>query len=262
MTVWGIANQKGGVGKTTTAISLGGWLSLQGHKVLLVDMDPQCSLSAYFGINPDTLEASIFDLFMQPEQTDVADIPRATAIDGLEVLPAAPAMATLDRQLGQKPGQGLVLSRALAQLAPRYSHVLVDCSPSLGVLMVNALAAAHRLIVPTQTEYMALKGLDRMLRTLEMINRSRAIRLPCLIVPTLFDRRTRASLVALDMLKEQHAQLLWDDLIPVDTQFREASRVGLPLSHHQPDSRGAQAFLKLTRHLLAAYQAPEKQAQA
>ena len=257
MKVWVVANQKGGVGKTTTAITLGGWLSLQGHRVLLVDMDPQCSLSAYFGINPDALESSIFDLFMKPEQTDVARMPRSTEIDGLDVLPAVPAMATLDRQLGQKPGQGLVLARALGQLASRYSHVLVDCSPSLGVLMVNALAAAQRLIVPTQTEYMALKGLERMLRTLEMINRSRAIRLPCLIVPTLFDRRTRASLLALDMLREQHGPQLWDELVPVDTQFREASRVGRPLSHFLPDSRGAQAFLSLTRHLLAADRAAQ-----
>ena len=252
MKTWVVANQKGGVGKTTCAITLGGWLALGKRRVLLVDMDPQCSLSAYFGINPEAQDGTVFDLFMRPDAVDPSTLPVATEVPGIDVLPATPAMATLDRQLGQKPGQGLVLARALGKLGAGYSHALVDCSPSLGVLMVNALAAADRLVIPTQTEYMALKGLERMLRTLEMINRSRARRLPYLIVPTMFDRRTRASVGALEHLQTHYADGLWDDLIPVDTQFREASRVGKPLPHYLPQSRGAQAFEVLVKRLLAA----------
>ncbi|NDY95331.1 ParA family protein [Wenzhouxiangella limi] len=251
MKTWVVANQKGGVGKTTVAVTLGGWLVDKGKRVLLVDMDPQCSLSAYFGFEPDRIEASVYDLFTHPDR-DPSEVVVASNIDGIDVLPATPAMATLDRQLGQRQGQGLVLSRALRQLAEGYSHALVDCSPSLGVLMVNALAAADRVLVPTQTEYMALKGLERMLRTLTMINRSRSTRLPCLIIPTMFDRRTRASVGALEELRQQHGDELWREVIPVDTQFREASRNGLPLPQHLPQSRGAQAFRQLLSELLAA----------
>ena len=252
MRTWTIGNQKGGVGKTSCAITLAGWLSLRKRPVLLVDMDPQCSLTAYFGIDPDALKASIFDLFMRPGAFTLEALPVPTKFEGIEILPASPAMATLDRQLGQKPGQGLVLSGALTRLAPRYSHALVDCSPSLGLLMVNALAGAQRLIIPTQTEHMALKGLERMLRTLEMIQRSRARRLPHLIVPTMFDRRTRASVRALEALQSNHPHELWSGLIPVDTQFREASRDGVPLTHSQPGSRGAQAFARLLDDLLSS----------
>lgn len=261
MKTWVVANQKGGVGKTTVAVTLGGWLADQGKRVLLVDMDPQCSLSAYFGFEPDQIQASVYDLFTNPDG-DPARAVVASNVAGIDVLPATPAMATLDRQLGQRQGQGLVLSRALRQLKPGYSHALVDCSPSLGVLMVNALAAADRVLIPTQTEYMALKGLERMLRTLAMINRSRSTRLPCLIIPTMFDRRTRASIGALEQLRREHGDELWGEVIPVDTQFREASRSGLPLPQHLPQSRGAQAFRQLLAELLAAEAAGRDEAAA
>ncbi len=262
MKTWVAANQKGGVGKTTVALSLAGWLAERGCRVLLVDMDPQCSLSHYFGFEPDAIDAGVYDLFTAPER-DPAAVVQSSRVEGIDVLPATPAMATLDRQLGQRQGQGLVLARALRRLpGGKYSHALVDCSPSLGVLMVNALAAADRVLIPTQTEYMALKGLERMLRTLSMINRSRSSRLPYLIIPTMFDKSTRASVGALEQLKEIGGDDLWDQVIPVDNQFLEASRNGLPLAQFMPQSRGAQAFRQLLEHLLAADAAGRKEAAA
>ena len=251
MKTWVVANQKGGVGKTTMAVSLAGWLAERGKRVLLVDMDPQCSLSAYFGFEPDRVKVSIYDLFTRAD-LDPTEVVRESDVSGIDVLPATPAMATLDRQLGQRQGQGLILARALRRLVSAdYAYALVDCSPSLGVLMVNALAAADRVLIPTQTEYMALKGLERMLRTLVMINRSRSSHLPYLIIPTMFDRRTRASIGALEELKQTYGDELWDGVIPVDTQFREASRNGLPLAQHLPQSRGAEAFRGMLDDLLA-----------
>ncbi|WJW74554.1 ParA family protein [Thiohalobacter sp. IOR34] len=252
--IWAVANQKGGVGKTTTAVSLGGALLSEGQRVLLIDLDPHGSLTTYFGLDPDAIEHSVYTLFKdqaekRPERRYDA-ILRATDFEGLWLLPASTAQATLDRQLGAEPGMGLVIQRTLADLAGRFDYVFMDCPPMLGVLMVNALAACQQLLIPVQTEFLALKGLERMLHTLQMISRSRGGELPYLILPTLFDRRTRASTDALRALQERYPARLWDGLIPVDTQFREASRVGRPLTLWQPAARGARAYRALLDTLL------------
>ncbi len=253
MQVWAVANQKGGVGKTTTAVSLAGHLVRRGLRVVLVDLDPHGSLTAYFGNDPDSLENSIYRLFQGPAavpETPAAAIRLETGIDGLDLLPASTALATLDRQLGSQEGKGLVIRHALASLETAYDYALIDCPPLLGILMVNALAACRRLILPVQTEHLALKGLERMMRTLEMIMRARRDRLEYLIVPTMFDRRTRAAIDSLRQLRETYGERVWDAVIPVDTKFREASKRGVPLPMMLPSSRGAQAYEALLRTLL------------
>lgn len=252
MKVWSIANQKGGVGKTTTAVTLSGLLAAQGKRVLMVDLDPHGSLTSYFGYDPDALEHSVYSLFQDAARPAVMDIVRATRIGNLFLLPASTAMATLDRQLGTKEGMGLVLARALVQLSGQFDYVLIDCPPVLGVLMINALAASSHLLIPVQTEFLALKGLERMMRTLMMVTRARRRPLNYLIVPTMFDRRTRASLETLQNLRRDYADMLWTSVIPVDVQFREASREGLPLSFLNPQARGVMAYSAL----LASLQRP------
>lgn len=254
MKIWAIANQKGGVGKTTTAVTLAGLLAAEGQRTLLVDLDPHGSLTTYFGLDPDSIEISVYTLFKdradRRPRTHYRDVLHATQFENLSLLPAATALATLDRQLGTQDGMGLVLSQTLTDLQAHYDHVLIDCPPMLGVLMVNALAACHKLLIPVQCEFLALKGLERMLHTLKMISRARGGEVSKLIVPTMFDKRTRASGEALQVLRERYSQEIWSEVIPVDTQFREASKAGRPLSLWQPRSRGALAYLSLLDQLL------------
>ncbi len=253
MKIWTVANQKGGVGKTTTSVSLGSLLSQWGLRTLLIDIDPHASLTSYFRYDPDVLEESVYSLFRGvAEQRDVdpASLIYPTGTEGLDLMPAEMALATLDRQAGRLEGMGLVLKQALQRLSDRYDHVILDCPPILGILMINAMAACEQLIIPVQTEFLALKGLERMLHTLEMVTRSRQVPLPYLIVPTMFDRRTRASIDTLRVMRESYPDRLWRGLIPIDTQFREASKAGMPPALFAPQSRGVKAYEALLQELL------------
>lgn len=253
MKVWAVANQKGGVGKTTSVVSMGGILAQRGYRTLLLDMDPHGSMTSYFRLDPDRVENSLYRLF-QIKQSKISIPPQnlvhQTSFENLSLLPASTAMATLDRQLGGSDGMGLVVKHALAALSSKYDFALIDCPPLLGVLMVNALAACEHLVIPVQTEFLAVKGLERMLRTLSMISRAKHTVPKYTILPTMFDRRTRASVTTLRLLRERHASMLWRSVIPVDTQFREASRLGIPLPTKSPNDRGSLAYAELVNDLL------------
>ncbi|WP_404361840.1 ParA family protein [Marinobacter sp.] len=253
MRIWAVANQKGGVGKTTTVAALGGLLARGGKRVLVVDLDPHGSLTSWFGHDPDTIAHSAFDLFQHegrvPEGLP-ARLLAETGCSGLSLLPASTALATLERRMVGVEGMGRIVSRALAQLWDDFDYVLLDNTPSLGVLMVNALAAAQHLVVPVQTEFLAIKGLERMLHTLEMIMRSQKNRLGYTIVPTLYDRRTQASVKSLNALRRSYPDELWRFAIPVDTKFRDASQAGLVPSEFDSETHGVRAYRRLLSDLL------------
>jgi chromosome partitioning protein len=234
-------------------VALGGLLSQWGLRTLLIDIDPHASLTSYFRYDPDALEESVYSLFKgvaEQRNVDPAGLIHPTGTEGLDLMPAEMALATLDRQAGRLEGMGLVLKQALERLSERYDHVLLDCPPILGILMINAMAACEKLIIPVQTEFLALKGLERMLHTLSMVTKSRQIPLPYLIVPTMFDRRTRASVDTLRVMRESYPDKLWQGVIPIDTQFREASKAGIPPVLFAPQSRGMQAYGLLLQELL------------
>ncbi|MEK9765817.1 MAG: ParA family protein [Thalassolituus sp.] len=250
MRIWSISNQKGGVGKTTSVVTLGGLLAAQGKRVLLVDLDPHGSLTSYFGQDPDGLDRSLYHLFFEQRWRNIDYIRetlKPTAHDNVFMLPATTSLATLERQVSGQDGMGLVLARTLAQLWDDFDYALLDTPPILGVLLVNALAACQQLVIPTQTEHLALKGLERMVHTLEMVMKSQKRQLPYCIVPTLFDRRTSASLTSLKEMRRTYQTSLWDEAIPVDTRLRDASHQGIFPHQLDAETRGVRAY----RHLLA-----------
>lgn len=255
MKVWTVANQKGGVGKTTSAVALGGLLASWGFRTLLLDIDPHGSLTSYFRYDPDAVDESIYSLFrgvIDKQALDPRELLHPTGTEGLDLLPASVALAALDRQANGKEGMGLVLKHALDRIASDYDYAIIDCPPVLGVLLINALAACEQLIIPVQTEFLAIKGLERMLRTLRMVLKSRSSPLHYTIVPTLFDRRTRASVDSLRALRLNFPEHLWPGVVPVDTRFREASRAGLPPSTFDARARGVLAYAELLEALRGA----------
>lgn len=264
MRVLTVANQKGGVGKTTSSVTLGGLAVEQGQRVLLLDLDPHGSLTSYFRHDPDTIELSGFTLFQERKQLtreSVLRLIQPTETDRLDVLPASTALATLERQ-SVGDGMGLVLSKALALIAHDYDWVIIDTPPLLGVLLINALAACQYLIIPVQTEFLALKGLERMVNTLVMMSKSRKRAPEYSIIPVMYDRRTQASVTSLRTIRSTWMDLVWNGHIPVDTRFRDASRAGLPPHVFDTASRGVEAYRALFLYLDAVIKNPLAQAKA
>jgi chromosome partitioning protein len=247
MKIWSVSNQKGGVGKTTTVVTLGGLLSSWGFRTLLVDLDPHGSLTSYFGMNPDEIEFGVYNLFRDASEKKKNIDPEFA---GISVLPASTAIATLDRQVAQMSGMGLVIANALTKVSDRYDYVIIDSPPMLGVLMINALAACNQLLIPVLAEFLALKGLERMVHTLNMVYHSRKTAPHYLIIPTLYDKRTKASRDSLVVLHQQYPDHMWDSVIPVDTKVREASRLGVPLPLLDKTAKSVESYSHLLELLL------------
>jgi chromosome partitioning protein len=252
MEIWTIANQKGGVGKTTSTVTFGGLLAEWNLRTLLVDIDPQASLSGYLGYYDYEKLAgrSVYDLFMAMGQGHHIDVQRLilkTQTPQLHLIAGVPALATLEKKSGQETlkGLGLALKRAVSQIENDYDYLLIDCPPGIGILLINALAACDRLLIPVQTEFLAIKGLEQMLRTLSMVMRVRTEPLSYTIFPTYYDPRTKASVQSLAQLRRSYPEHIWDGYIPVDTKLRDASQAGIPPSSYDPRSRAVMAYANL-----------------
>ncbi|NVJ48739.1 MAG: ParA family protein [Gammaproteobacteria bacterium] len=252
MKVWTIANQKGGVGKTTSVATLAGLLAESGARVVTVDCDPHASLTSYFGYDPDALSASLYDVFEFDHLAEgrlPSNVILPTHHQNLSLIGSTIALATLDRKFSQRPGMGLVLTHLAKALEDDFDYMLMDCPPVLGVLLVNALAACRQLVVPVQTEFLALKGLERMMQTINMVTKAQKHTIEYIIVPTMFDRRTKASIATLRNMRDEFGLHLWNKVIPVDTKFRDASKANQSANFLFPDSRGVYAYRKLLEYL-------------
>jgi len=250
MRTWTVANQKGGVGKTTTTLALGSRLARRGFRVLLLDLDPHASLTQSLGLPAEPAPRGVLDLFDE-QPPAICDLLQTTPLDSLQLVPGQPGLATLERRAGARPGLGRALGRALDGIRRDYDYALLDCPPTLGLLMVNALAAADRLIVPTQTEPLALFGLEGISRTAAMVGRSRSRPLPVSILPTLFDRRTRIAIDTLAAMRGRFEGQVWSEAVPVDTRLRDMQHLLGP-EPNEAGSRGLASYARALDWLLAS----------
>ena len=242
--VFAVTNQKGGVGKTTTAINLAASLALDGYDVLLVDFDPQGNASTGLGI--DARNPSAYDIVMEGAVTRTA--PRETAQDGLHIIPASADLAGLDIVLASERDRMVRLRRALAELRSRYDVILIDCPPTLGLLTVNALVAADRVLVPLQSEFFALEGVSQLLLTVRELRASAnaGLRIDGVIM-TMFDARNRLSRAVEEDARATLGDLVYDTIVPRNVRLSEAPSHGLPVTAYDAGSRGARAYRTLAK---------------
>jgi chromosome partitioning protein len=247
--VYAIANQKGGVGKTTTAVNVAACIAGAGYPTLRVDIDPQANATVALGL-PKDLDPSIYDVLSGGASAESAI--RSCDVEGLDVLPASPDLAGANMELPRLPGSEVRLREALAPVRDRYAFTLLDCPPSLGPLTVNALVAADRVIVPVQTEYFALEGLAGLLDTLALVQREMNPRLTVAgMLLTMHDGRTRLARDVEREVREHFPSLVFDTVIPRNVRIGEAPSFGLPVIHHDPHCAGADAYFELAKEVAA-----------
>ncbi len=248
-----LCNQKGGVGKTTTTINLGSALADYGRRVLLVDFDPQGALSDGLGIRADKLELSIYNLVMEPG-IDAADLLIDTPVPGMDLLPSNIDLSAAELQLVSEVAREQALSRAIKPLLPDYDIVLIDCQPSLGMLTINALTAAHGVIIPVECEYFALRGVALLMDTIEKVQQRINPDLEIEgVLATRYDARTVHGREILERLVEGFGEKLFHTVIGRTVRFPETTVEGLPITSYAPTSPGAKAYRQLAREVLARW---------
>jgi chromosome partitioning protein len=248
-TVYAIANQKGGVGKTTTAVNVAACIAEAGYETLLVDVDPQGNATVGLGIERNG-GPGLYDVL--GGEVTALDAVRATGIDHLSLIASTPDLAGATMELPRLPGSETRLRDALAGVRERFAFTLLDCPPSLGPLTVNALVAADRVIVPVQTEYFALEGLAGLLDTLSLIQRELNPRLTVAgMVLTMHDGRTRLAQDVEREVRQHFPELVFDAVIPRNVRVGEAPSYGLPVIRHDPSCSGSVAYLKLAKEVAA-----------
>lgn len=242
-----ILNQKGGVGKTTTAINLGGYLAKAGKKVLIVDFDPQGNATSGLGLAKENLETTSYNVLFNPGE--MATAIQETEMPRLNIIPTNAGLASAEVELVDKPNRELLLKEALSGVD--YDYVLIDCPPALGLLTINALAAADKLLIPVQAEYYALEGLSQLLSVMQRVRKGLNTNLELMgVVVTMYDSRTSLSEQVYNEIKKHFGNKLFKTVIPRNVRLAEAPSHGKPVSEYDKWSKGARSYKQLAKEVI------------
>lgn len=245
-----IANQKGGVGKTTTAINLSAALAASSQRVLLVDADPQANATSGLGIEPKDMASTIYECLVDDYPVTSAIID--TGVEGLKLLGSRIDLVGAELELVERQRRERVLAGALQDAGDDFDYIIIDCSPSLGLITVNALTAAHSVIIPVQAEYFALEGISKLLNTIRIIKAklNAGLRIEGFLL-TMYDARLRLANEIYEELKSHFGTMVFNTVIPRNTRISEAPSHGMPVTQYDPNCRGATSHIQLAHEIIA-----------
>lgn len=245
-----IANQKGGVGKTTTSVNLGAGLASLGKRVLLVDIDPQGNTTSGVGINKADVENCIYDIIIN--EVHPRDAINPTNIDGLDIIPATIQLAGAEIELVPTISREVRLKKSLQLVKPNYDYILIDCPPSLGILTINSLTAADSVIIPIQCEYYALEGLSQLLNTVRLVQKhlNTSLKIEGVLL-TMLDARTNLGIQVIEEVKKYFQEKVYKTIIPRNIRLSEAPSHGQSIITYDPRSKGAEVYLELAKEVIS-----------